>query len=301
MRIFYFFTLLFLITSCVQESQGDPDQETDSTTSEVSNDLDHFYPILPVEVELFDVDVKINNFDVKERLDKEIIVNTYYHSSTVQILKRANRYFPMIEKILKEEGMPDDMKYLCVIESALRQATSPTGAKGFWQFMPATAKEYGMKINDEIDERLDVEKSTHAACEYMKDANRKFDNWIMSAASYNCGVGGLRSYVKAQGVNDFFQLHLNNETSRYVFRIMALKLLMENPEEYGFFPSEMELYDPIDIRHVKVNESISNLAAWAIDNGSNLHMLKVLNPWLIGNSLTISGSESYTLALLKSE
>ncbi len=281
--------------SCDQESQGD------IVINRTTEQVDHHYPKIPLELELFEMGIKIDNFDIKERLDKEIIVNTYYHSSTVQILERASRYFPMIERILKEEGMPDDLKYLCVIESALRQATSPTGAKGFWQFMPATAKEYGMKINREIDERLDVEKSTRAACQYMKDANRKFDNWIMSAASYNCGVTGLKSYVKTQGINNFFQLHLNNETSRYVFRIMALKLLMENPEEYGFFPSKMELYNPIDVRSVTVNKSITNLADWAIENGSNLHIVKVLNPWLIGNTLTVSGSESFTIELLKSE
>jgi membrane-bound lytic murein transglycosylase D len=296
MRVFYVLVLCFSIISCTEENST-LKEEQDPVVE--SND-NHGIPLLPAEMTLFGELVGIDNFDIKERLDKEVIVNTYYHSSTVQILKRANRHFPLIEKILKEEGMPDDMKYLCVIESALKQATSPTGAKGFWQFMPATAKEYGMMINREVDERLDVEISTRAACQYMRTANKKFDNWINASASYNCGVGGLSSKVKAQGVSNFFELHLNNETSRYVFRIMALKLLMENPEAYGFHPEKMELYEPFEVIYIEVEESIGNLAIWAVDNGSNLHLLKVLNPWLVGNSLTLTGSRTYKIALPKS-
>jgi hypothetical protein len=255
------------------------------TESEFKN-----HTILPSEMSLFGEKIFLNGFDVRERLDKEVIVNTYYHSSTIQILKKANRYFPMIEKILKEEGIPNDMKYLCVIESALNQATSPSGAKGFWQFMPAAGKENGLKINKEVDERFHVEKSTRAACSYLKTAKRNFKDWILASASYNCGVGGLKRVMKAQQAENFFELYMNRETTRYVFRIMALKLLMENPTAYGFDPSVMELYQPVETRKIEVKKSIVDLAAWARKNGSNLRILKVLNPWLISNKLTVSGS-----------
>lgn len=254
------------------------------------------FPEIPEKMSLFGEEIHLDNFDIRERLDKEVIVNTYFHSSTIQILKKANRYFPMIERILAEQGIPDDMKYLCVIESALNQATSPAGARGFWQFMPAAGKENGLLINKEVDERFHVEKSTLAACKYLKTARRNFDDWILASASYNCGIGGLKKVLKAQQGDNFFDLYMNRETTRYVFRIMALKLLMENPTAYGFNPDKMELYEPVKTRQLTIEESISDLAVWAKENGSNLRMLKVLNPWLISNKLTVSGT-SFTIEL----
>lgn len=253
-------------------------------------------PALPSEMTLFGEEILIDNFDMRERLDKELIVNTYFHSSTVQILKKANRYFPVIEKILQEEGIPEDMKYLCVIESALNQATSPSGAKGFWQFMPAAGLENGLRIDAEVDERFHVEKSTRAACNYLKTAKRNFKNWILASASYNCGIGGLKKVLEAQETDNFFHLYMNGETTRYVFRIMALKLMLENPDAYGFHPDQLELYEPIETRKIEVSQSIPDLTKWAKANGSNLRMLKVLNPWLISNKLTVLGS-TYTIEL----
>lgn len=276
---------LSLILSCQNQDVKTLEDKLVQVESKIEN-----HPQLPVELSLFGEKILLDNFDIRERLDKEIIVNTYYHSSTIQILKKANRYFPMIEKILKGEGIPDDMKYLCVIESALNQATSPSGAKGFWQFMPAAGAENGLRINKEVDERFHVEKSTRAACSYLKTARRNFNNWISASASYNCGIGGLNKVMKAQQAENFFDLYLNRETSRYVFRIMALKLLMENPTAYGFDPAKMELYEPIDTRKIEVKKSIDDLTTWARQNGSNLRMLKILNPWLISNKLTVSGS-----------
>ena len=190
------------------------------------------------------------------------------------------------------------MKYLCVIESALSQATSPAGAKGFWQFMPDAGEENGLLINNEVDERFHVEKSTRAACKYLKTAKRNFNDWILASASYNCGIGGLKKVVEEQQSDEFFDLYMNGETTRYVFRIMALKLLMENPTTYGFDPAQLELYEPIQTRKIEVDESIENLASWAKENGSNLRMLKVLNPWLISNKLTISDT-TFTIELPK--
>lgn len=281
--------LSFLTLSLLLSCENQDEKTVKDTVMKVQN-TESVQPIIPKEMSLFGEEILLDNFDLRERLDKEIIVNTYFHSSTIQILKKANRYFPIIEKILEEEGIPNDMKYLCVIESALNQATSPSGAKGFWQFMPDTGEENGLLINEQVDERFHVEKSTRAACDYLKTAKRNFNNWILASASYNCGIGGLKRAMLEQEAENFFELYMNGETTRYVFRIMALKLLMENPTAYGFDPSSMELYEPIETRKVEVSESIDDLAVWARENGSNLRMLKVLNPWLISDKLTIAGS-----------
>lgn len=222
-----------------------------------------------------------------ERLDRELIINTHFHSSTIQILKRANRFFPEIESALKDAKLPDDLKYVAVIESALSQTTSPSGAKGFWQFMPETAKEFGLVINKDVDERLDVYKSTIAATRYLKRAYAKFGDWILASASYNCGMAGLDRQLKNQAQSDFFSLYLNKETSRYIFRILALKLIMENPSDYGYFLDEDDLYQPVKIKMIEVRESVSDLNQWAIDHKTNLRMIKVLNPWLISNQLNV--------------
>lgn len=290
--IFIFFSIyLWVMLSCA-------DNTKDSIKAEVQSEStkSHTYPKLPKSIVFCGEEIALDNFDVRERLDKEIIVNTYYHSSTIQAFKRANRYFGVIEAELKSEGVPEDFKYLCLIESGLTQAVSPSGAKGFWQFMPATAKEYGLIVNDEIDERLNIKKSTAAACAYLKDANSRFDDWVLTAAAYNRGVGGITKDLESQEVESYFDLHLNNETSRYVFRILALKLIFENPTMYGFHKDELELYDPIPTRSVELMESQSNLKHWAKENGSNYHMLKVLNPWIRGNKLTVK-STSLTIQL----
>ncbi len=297
MRISIFYILLNLVIlasiSCQNQNVDKPNVINNSakaTDVEVTK--------LPSEMTLFGEKIELDNFDMRERLDKELIVNTYFHSSTIQILKKANRYFPTIEKILKKEGIPDDMKYLCVIESALSQATSPSGAKGFWQFMTDAGIENGLEISQDVDERLHVEKSTRAACAYLKTAKRNFSSWILASVSYNCGVGGLKGIIGEQKAENFFDLYMNEETTRYVFRIMALKLMMENPVAYGFDPSKMELYEPIATRKIEITQSIPDLTIWASENGSNLRMLKVLNPWLISNKLSVIHT-TYTIELPK--
>lgn len=259
----------------------------------------HFkMPEIPKSMLFCNQPIDLTVFDSKERLDKELLVNTYYHSSTIQYFKRANRFFSTLDRILKEENVHPDMKYLCLIESGLTQAVSPSGAKGFWQFMPETAKEYGLTVNREIDERYHVEKSTRAACQYLKDANQKFNDWPLTVASYNRGVGGITSDLENQNVDSYLDLHLNSETGRYFFRILALKLIFENPEDYNFFPKEMYLYEPLDTRKIEVTESIPDLTKWANENGSNYHQLKVLNPWILGQTLTVKNN-SYTIELPK--
>ncbi len=288
-----FIILLISITACEQEQSV----ENAGLRSVSTDSLRFELPPLPTEVNLFDSLVKLEDFDLRERLDKELIVNTYYHSSTIQGIKRANRYFPKIEKILREHNLPEDFKYLCLIESGLTQAVSPSGAKGFWQFMPKTAMEYGLKVNREIDERLHIEKSTLAACEYLTDAYNIFGEWTLAAASYNMGTGGVQRELDNQLVDNYYDLYLNPETSRYVFRIMAMKIIMENQEAYGFKVAEK--YDEIHTKEIKVNESIPNLMVWAKQHRTNYKMLKRLNPWILGTKLTVKNGDSLVISVLE--
>lgn len=283
-----------MLSSC---SSTEKQKEKDMT--EIIQKTESFQlPDLPKSVSFCGEEFPLDNFDVRERLDKELIVNAYYHSSTIQGLKRANRYFPEIEKALKENGIPDDFKYLCLIESGLSQAVSPAGAKGFWQFMPATAEEFNLTVNNQNDERLDVTKSTNAACKYLRKAQNKFNNWMLTAASYNAGMGGIQNAMEDQLVERYFDLHLNNETSRYVFRILAMKIIFENPEAYGFSKEQIELYEPIATRKIEVKEVIPDLKKWVKENGSNYHMVKVLNPWILRDKLDVR-NEVLTIELPK--
>jgi hypothetical protein len=272
--------LLFLIAISCKEQKN-------KVNTRNSNSEFNQLPPIPSSMELFGEKIDLRDEDIRERLDNELIVNSYLHSSTSLIIKRANRYFPVLEQLLKDEQIPSDFKYLCVIESNLTQAISPAGARGFWQFMPETAKEYNLLINQEIDERLDVQRSTLAACAYLKKAHAEFKNWILAAASYNRGMGGVRSDMKSQYTNNYFDTEMNNETGRYVFRIMAMKLILENPKAYGFNIKAAELY-PIRSTKIKtINAPIPDLALWAKNNKVNLKILRRLNPWLLTNSLTI--------------
>jgi hypothetical protein len=244
-------------------------------------------PILPDEMVFCGQKINLIDEDIRERLDKEILVNAYYQSATLQALKRAHRYFPEMERILKDNNIPEDFKYLAVIESGLVQAVSPAGAQGFWQFMPGTAREHDLLMNGEVDERLNIEKSTKAACEYLQFANDTLKDWVLAAASYNRGIGGVRSDMRWQGTTNYFDTHMNSETGRYVFRILAMKLIFENPEAYGYNLKEIELYKPFKTFSVSINKSVSNLAQWALTKGINYKILIKLNPWLLGNKLTV--------------
>ena len=240
--------------------------------------------------------VPMENFDVRERLDRELLVNTYWQSSTIMAMKAANRYFPTMERILKEEGVPDDLKYVAVAESALRNETSPAGAKGIWQFMPATGKGYGLTINSEIDQRYDVEAATRAACKYLKDYHKKFGSWIDAAGGYNMGGGRLAARMEDQRADNYFEVNINAETMRYFFRILAFKEILSRPRDFGFYLDQAELYPPFDdYRPVTVDATIPNLGVWAREQGTTYRLLKVYNPWLLENRLTVSGGEKYEI------
>jgi membrane-bound lytic murein transglycosylase D len=232
---------------------------------------------------------------VKERLDREILTQAFYQSATTQQLKRANRWFPTLEKILKEQGLPDDLKYIAVIESGLTQAVSPVGAEGFWQFMPKTAKEYNLEISQEVDERLDVEKSTLAACQYLKNAYNEFNDWLLAVASYNRGIGGVKQDMKWQKTEHYFDTHQNSETARYVFRLLAIKLIFENKDDYGFHLQDEALYKPLQTKSLLIEHTIPNLSDWAVEHGINFKILIKLNPWLKGNRLTVKNKKYFIL------
>lgn len=241
--------------------------------------------------------VPLEIIDVKERLDRELIVNMNLHSATSLIIKRANRHFVDIEPILKRNGIPNDFKYLCVIESALTNATSSAGAKGFWQFMPETAKEYNLEVSSTVDERYDVIKATEAACVYLKKAYAKFGSWTLVAAAYNRGMAGVERQQIAQGVTDYYDLYLTEETSRYVFRILALKEIMTNADKYGYVFSKDELYQPVKTKTVAVNANIDDLQKWALEQGINYKLLKFYNPWLIDTSLIVQPNKTYNIQI----
>lgn len=268
-----------------------------STTGKQVEQVKNISFELPIDANFAGEKVPLSIADVTERLDKEMVINTNYHSATTLIIKRANRAFPIIEPILKKNGIPDDFKYLAVIESALVNATSPAGAKGVWQFMPATAKEQGMEVNDYVDERYNLEKSTEAACKYLNDAKQKFGNWTMVAASYNAGMAGMSRQMDSQEVTDYYDLLLNEETSRYVFRILALKEIMNNPAKYGFDLPATQLYYPIQTKKIQIDTTITNLAQFAKSQGINYKILKIHNPWLRDKKLENKSKKIYTLEI----
>lgn len=235
--------------------------------------------------------------DVQERLDKEMITNMNYHTNTTLVIKRANKVFPIIEPILAKYGVPDDFKYLAVIESSLVNAVSPAGARGVWQFMPATAKEKGMEVSDEVDERYHLEKSTEAACKYLLVAKEKFGSWTLAAASYNGGMGGISKKMEEQDVDNYYDLLLTEETSRYVFRILALKEIMKNSDKYGFSIPKEALYYTIPTKKIVIDSSIMDLAKFAKTQGVNYKILKIHNPWLRDKKLTNTSGKKYEIEI----
>jgi len=239
----------------------------------------------------------LNISDVKERFERELIVNANLDATTLLVIKRANRAFPVIEPILKKYGVPDDFKYLAVIESNLVNAVSPAGAKGVWQFMPETAREKGMEVNDIVDERYHLEKSTEAACKYLLDAKARFGNWTLAAASYNGGMTGVNKQIDMQKVTDYYDLLLTEETSRYVFRILALKEIMKNPDKYGFVINTEELYVNLPSKKIMVDSTITDLAAFAKSQGINYKILKIHNPWLRDKKLLNVSRKTYQIEI----
>lgn len=242
-------------------------------------------PEIPEKLDFCGERVPIENFYIKERIDREFIVNTYYHSATLLALKRANRWFPVIEPILKKYGVPEDFKYLAVIESNLDNVVSPANAVGFWQFTEGAAARYGLEVSEDVDERYNVEKSTEAACQYIRYAFNRYNSWTLAAASYNAGLSGVDKQIERQKMKNYYNLLFSEETSRYIARIIAMKEIFRNPREYGYYMKSTDLYPAFDTKNIQIQSRVDDLAGFAINHGINYKILKLYNPWLRDNYL----------------
>lgn len=289
--------LSFQSSSKQSNEENEQKTATDNENNEQNNIRGDKLVPFPKTIDFANEKVPLQNLDVAERLDRELIVNTYWHSQTILFHKRATRWFPIIEPILKSENVPDDFKYLTVIESGLDNVVSPAGARGFWQFMKSTAKTYDLEINENIDERYNVEKATKAACIYLKNAKDKFGSWTLAAASYNMGIAGLDNRLNQQKCTSYYDLLLNEETARYVYRIIAAKQIMTNSEIYGFEFIDDDLYKPYNYNIVKVDSTINDLTSFAINQGINYKILKLLNPWLRRNQLPNPNNKTYEIKI----
>ena len=286
-RLFYFLLAIGFFAQCTTVNQASPEQ----TNTQI-------IPTQPQSMTFAGESVPLNKHYVLERLDRELLVNTFWHSNSILIFKRAAKYFPIIEPILQENGIPDDFKYLAVIESGLTHVKSPAGAEGFWQFMPQTAKDYGLEVNGDIDERLHLIKATESAAAYLIDAYAEFGNWTLAAAAYNAGVQRIKSSLEKQQTKSYYDLHLNEETSRYMYRILATKLIFESPETYGFSIAIDQTYPFPKTKQVHLSESKINWVAFAQSQNMSYADLRELNPWIKGYQHSNRNKKEYEISVL---
>lgn len=295
-------TLIYAVQGSGQEVENSRNL-TDSTESKLEKNVARGYRIsaidIPENLNFAGETVPQNDPEIMERIDREFLVNTYWQSNAVLLIKRANMYFPIIEPILAKNGIPDDFKYLAVAESGLQNVVSGAGATGFWQIMKATGQQYGLEVNDNVDERYHLEKSTEVACEYLKKYNKKYGTWTLAAASYNAGTGAIDRYMGIQQVNDYYDLLLGQETGRYVFRILAIKEILSYPEKYGFDVKEEDLYKAVPTFKVDLEEPVLSFADFAQKYEINYKILKRHNPWLREPHLNNSSKKKYTLEIPK--
>lgn len=290
-KTLYLLLLIFVATSC--RAEGVEGSRGDEMFSLVQS------PEIPEEVVFADETVSFDRYDLRERMDRELISFCYMHSTTLLMIKRANRYLPEVERILREEGLPDDFKYLMLIESNCNPlSVSGVGAAGLWQFMPATAREYGLEVSSTVDERYHIEKSTRAACAYLRDAYRKTGCWFAAAASYNAGQGGIVKQMQRQDAATALDIYLNSETSRYMFRIMAAKVILSEPERYGFCFRPDQLYPPFDYTVVMVDTAVADWALWAKQHKITYAQLRDANPWIRSHELVNKSGKRYEIRIL---
>jgi hypothetical protein len=275
--------------------QKAPSDETVDSERKLVNDYNVYAIQIPENLDFAGEAMPLNDPDVYERMDRELLVNTYWQSNGLLMFKRAHKYFPIIEPILKKNGIPDDFKYLAVIESGLANAVSPAGARGVWQIMPATAKENGLEVNDNVDERYHLAKSTEIACKYLLKSKQQLGSWTLAAAAYNAGNAGVSNRLKSQNVKEYYDLLLGEETGRYIFRIVALKEILKNPKTYGFNFNKSDLYSNIPTYEVKVDTDVTNFTAFAQQHGINYKILKIHNPWLREDHLTNKSKKQYII------
>jgi len=286
-----------IVVTCISLKKIDPG----TTAVEMGNDgrpqYKWYAPVLPKAIDFAGEAVPLDKWEVREKLDRELLVNAYLHGSQLYVLKLAGRYFPAIEERLKANGVPDDFKYVCIAESSLNQnALSGVGAASFWQFMKDTGPNYGLEINDEVDERFNVVKATDAACKYFNTAHDKFGTWTAAAASYNCGMQGYQNQSDFQEATNYYDLIFPDETNRYVYRILALKYILSHPKDFGLELGSSDEYKPLKSRTVEVDKTIDNLTDFAKANGSSYKMLKIYNPWLRAHKLTVKNGKKYEIA-----
>jgi len=249
--------------------------------------------VLPEQLDFAGESLALNMMEVKEKLDREILVNTYWQSNNLLMLKRSSKYFPIIEPILSRNSIPNDFKYLALIESGLQNVVSPAGAAGYWQIMKSTGRENGLEINNEIDERYHIEKSTQVACDYLNEAYERFGNWTLAAASYNMGMAGTARRLSEQGVKSYYDLLLNSETARYVYRIAAVKHIHENLEEFGYVYHQDQGYSFPEMDTISVNTTVPNWISWAKTQGITYNTLRNYNPWIQSQQLSNSTNKAY--------
>ncbi|GGH39143.1 murein transglycosylase [Mangrovimonas yunxiaonensis] len=263
------------------------------------NDYNVYALQVPDNLEFAGEPVPLNNPDIYERMDRELLVNTYWQSNGLLMFKRAQKYFPVIEPILAKHGVPDDFKYLAVIESGLTNAVSPAGARGFWQIMKETGREYGLEVNDNVDERYHLEMATEAACEYLKKSKARLGSWTLAAAAYNAGNYGITKELERQNVTAYYDLLLGEETGRYVFRILALKEILNHPNKYGFNFRDKDLYKNVPTYKVAVDTAVTDFTSFAEKFGINYKILKIHNPWLRDKHLNNKSRKQYFIDIPK--
>jgi membrane-bound lytic murein transglycosylase D len=277
----------------------DPPRELVDSLPDFRDNYMIFAPEVPENASFAGETVPLDISYVWEAFDRELLAFTYRHSTTLRMFKLAHRYFPVIEPILKKNGIPDDFKYLAIAESNLQNVTSPAGAEGVWQFLQATGRKYGLEVNTSIDERYNLKKSTEAACKYLQDAYDEFGNWTLAAAAYNRGMNGLENALNKQRVNNYYDLYLNSETARYVFRILAAKEIFEHPTKYGFYLRESDFYPPIETFTIVVDTTIEDLPSFAKKRGITYRIIREFNPWIHSYSLPNKSRRTYILTLPK--
>ncbi len=296
-RMLAFVGLLSLSALFINALQDAPTNE--NFEKKLINDYNVYALQVPDDLNFAGEPMPLKNPDILERMDRELLVNTYWQSNGLLLFKRAGKYFPIIEPILEEYGVPNDFKYLAVIESGLTNAVSPAGARGFWQIMKVTGRENGLEINNNVDERYHLEKATHVACKYLLRAKAQLGSWTLAAAAYNAGNAGVRRRLKEQKVSNYYDLLLNEETGRYMFRIVALKEIMNHPKKYGFNFRDKDLYTDIPTYKVEVDTTVTDFSKFAQNFGINYKLLKLHNPWLRESHLNNKSKKLYTIDIPK--
>jgi len=293
--------IAWLCTDATQQPQEKVLPVSETMEKRLVNDYNVYALEIPESMDFAGEPVPLDNPDIRERMDRELLVNTYWQSNGLLIFKRAHKYFPIIEPLLAQYGLPDDFKYLAIAESALENNSSPAGAAGFWHFLKSTGREYGLEINDYVDERYNLELATKVAAEYLKKSKERFGSWTMAAAAYNAGNAGVNRQIERQKVTSgsYYDLLLNDETSRYVFRILAFKEILSHPQKYGFNFREQDLYTSVPTYKVKVDTAVTDFADFAKQFGITYKVLKIHNPWLRDTYLKNASRKEYFIEIPK--